>query len=125
MRIFLILLLSVAMAGCDLNPFNAGCRNIDSYYALCQVDDQSTYLIMRSGEQPEGGGVLEGSIERIGWNDRYILAWRNATFRGDPDGWMKVDIQSHKIIGPISDREALKLLVNNPPRDAASVWKDL
>lgn len=117
--------LTLVIVGCDLNPFNAGCKEIDSGYSLCRTDDQSTYLIMKSGEQPEGGGVLEGGVEQVGWHGRYIVAWRHATFRGDPDGWMTIDTKAQKISGPVNKVEAMALLANNPPKDAATVWVNL
>jgi len=80
---------------------------------------------MRSGEQPEGGGVLEGGVEKIGWNDQYIVALRHATFRGDPDGWMKIDVHTKQITGPISEGDAIMLLSNQHPRVAKVAWEDL
>lgn len=120
-----VLLLPFVLASCDLNPFNMGCKEIGSGYSLCQTDDQSAYLIMKSGGQPEGGGVLDGAIERIGWNARYIVAWRHATFRGDPDGWMKIDTNTRQIAGPISEGEVITLLGNKPPKDPRIAWKNL
>lgn len=113
------------VVGCDLNPFNVGCKQINPGYSLCRTDDQSTYLVMKSGEQPEGGGVLEGVVVQIGWNDRYIVAWRYATFRGDPDGWMLIDAATQQVTGPVSENEAMALLAKNFPKDAATAWADL
>jgi hypothetical protein len=40
---------------------------------------------------------------QIGWNEHYIIAKRHSIFRGDPDGWMIVNIHQQSIEGPFSD----------------------
>ena len=122
-RSVFLLFLFIA-SGCDLNLLNSGCRPINEKYSLCQNEDR-TYIIMQSSEQPEAGGVLEGQVLKIGWNDQYIVASRYSTFRGDPDGWMLIDIRIQKVVGPVGESAAKPLLGSAPLKDAATAWADL
>jgi hypothetical protein len=42
---------------------------------------------------------------QIGWNDRFILVDRKASFGGDKDGWMIIDTVSGTIVGPLTNDE--------------------
>lgn len=57
------------------------------------------------GRNNSGGGFLEGTVERIGWSDRFIIARRQSLSGGDPDGWMIIDLKMKTITGPFSDEE--------------------
>jgi hypothetical protein len=74
---------------------------------LEQWEDGNTYYLNKKGHKGSGsgGGLLDGTVQRIGWSQRYIVAKRYSTFRGDPDGWMVIDLQSGEITGPFSDAE--------------------
>ena len=50
-------------------------------------------------------GAIEGTVDRIGWSERYIAVKRRSLFRGDPDGWMIIDLKSKVIVGPLSDED--------------------
>jgi hypothetical protein len=62
----------------------------------------------------DAGGVLSGSIKRIGWNDGYIVAWRSPMIASDAAGWMVVDIQTNVIRGPMSDAALTEFQAAHP-----------
>ncbi len=84
-----------------------------------------------SGRNPAdpagGGGVLEGTVERIGWTRERIVARRHSNFRGDPDGWMIVDVRCQTVAGPLSDSafSASPDLSSIPIFSADSAWRRL
>ena len=90
MRIACAALLFI-LSGCDQDPFHQRERVILTGYQLEQSEDSRLFYLVREGAKDNGGGVLDGTLKRIGWNGRYILAERKATFGGDKDGWMIVD----------------------------------
>lgn len=108
-RVALVVVACVMLSGCDIDPFNAGCRDIaDTGYALCVWEDDKTYYLAAAGERVAGGGVLEGTVQSIGWNTNVIVASRHATFGGDPDGLMVVDLKSNALSGPFDAKEILR-----------------
>jgi hypothetical protein len=102
----IVLLLTTALlAGCvDQDPLGLSSRGITNGYELERFEGTLYYLVDETGLE-NGSGVLDGSVERLGWNDRYIVAWRRADSGGDPNGWMVVDAQERNVSGPISDAE--------------------
>lgn len=129
MKIFLTLavLLVIALSGCDTDLFNSGCRAIgDSGYSLCRNDDGSTVFYLEPNHQaPSGGGVLDGTVQSIGWNDKVIVARRQSTFRGDADGLMVVDIPNKNVTGPIDQVLVMKRYPLIQLANASDAWKTL
>ena len=71
-------------------------------------------------------GIFDGTLDRIGWNGRYIAGWRTPVSSADRAGWMILDISDGRIEGPYSqsafdslrsDRPALRGIVTSPCRD--------
>ncbi len=104
MRVACAVLLLV-LVGCDQDPFHQRERAILADYELAQSEDSSLFYLVREGAQDNGGGVLDGTVVRIGWNGHYILAERKANFRGDKDGWMIIDTSTNRTTGPFTDAE--------------------
>jgi hypothetical protein len=119
--------LMIALSGCDTDFFNSGCRALgDSGYSLCRNDDGPTVFYLEPNHQaPSGGGVLDGTVESIGWSDKVIVASRRSTFRGDPDGLIVVDIVSKKIVGPIDPSVVTKMYPAIKLTKASDAWSGL
>jgi hypothetical protein len=100
-----VVVLIVALCGCDQDPFRLRERPVLAGYELQQWEDSKTFYLVRSGENDNGGGVLDGTVTQIGWNTRYIIAERKANFGGDKDGWMIIDTSTRTMSGPFSDRD--------------------
>jgi hypothetical protein len=48
-------------------------------------------------------GPMDGTITKLGWNRSYILAWRVAVDRSQPDGWMLLHLADDSLEPLISD----------------------
>jgi len=90
----------------DQDPFNLSQRKVDGPYFLERFENGNFYL-QKTGIS-QGGGCIEGIVEEIGWTNGFIFAKRYAMFRGDPDGWMIVDVRNQSIRGPLSEAEFRK-----------------
>jgi hypothetical protein len=124
-KILGLLFLVFVISGCF--PFGGQQRTIVGNYQLEQWEDFETYYLCKKGEEFSGGGLIEGTVKSLGWNSNYIVAKRYSTYRGDPDGWMIIDVKSGKISGPLNDadfaaRSELKSIQTFEP-DAA--WNKL
>jgi hypothetical protein len=122
----LVLVLAVSLYGCNVDLFNSGCRDIgQSGYSLCQDEGESLYYLQRRGEGISGGGVLEGTVQTIGWNSNVIIAGRQATFRGDPDGLMVLEVNSGRLAGPVDPDELARTYPSIEQQSAAVTWSAL
>jgi hypothetical protein len=117
--------LFLLLSACDQDPFRRREKPILNGFSLQQWEDSASYYLVRDADTNDsGGGVLEGVVKRIAWNERYILADREANFGGDRNGWMIVDTATGKITGPFTDaelndhHEVTRLRV----MDAAEAW---
>ena len=99
----LLPLLVLLISGCEQQHTIAG------DYRLEQFEDGKTYYLHKRGhdDSPEGGSIIGGIVLRLGWSSRYILAERHSIYRGDPDGWMIIDVQSGAMTGPFAYTEFL------------------
>ncbi|HEU0054742.1 MAG TPA: hypothetical protein VFQ39_16260, partial [Longimicrobium sp.] len=91
-------------------------------YSLEQWEDFRTYYLVTFG----GANALDDAVERIGWNDDYILVGRTS-LSDDKFGWIIVDVKKREMLGPFTDAE----LARRPeargihPIPAAEAWKRL
>jgi hypothetical protein len=80
---------------------------------------------VKRGETSASGGILDGTVQSIGWGDKVIVASRQSTFRGDPDGLMVVNLASKKIDGPIDPSEVAKMYPTIKLGKAWDAWSGL
>jgi hypothetical protein len=95
--------LLLVCSACDQDPFHQRERPVLAGYELQQWEDSKKFYLIKSGEKDNGGGVVDGTVTRIGWNGRYVVAERKANFGGDKDGWMIIDTSTGTVLGPFSD----------------------
>jgi hypothetical protein len=97
----LLVSFAVLLAGCEKQ------HRIVGDYRLEQFEDGQTYYLHKAGQDDstQGGSIIGGIVLRIGWSSRYILAERHSIYRGDPDGWMIIDVQTGKISGPFTESD--------------------
>ena len=118
-------LIALVATGCmDADPFGLSSRRIAGNYQLEQFESGKYYLL-KDGHKDSGGGYIDGTVLVIGWDADVIAAKRHANFRGDPDGWMIIDIRSDELKGPLSEEEFLKLYPNLKIYDPVIAWKKL
>lgn len=105
---YLPILFVLTLPACDSALLNSDCRSIGSSgYSLCRDQNGSVvFYVEPTGRAPSGGGILDGTVQWIGWNDRVIIADRKAIFGGDPDGLMVLDLASKNVAGPF-DRDSV------------------
>lgn len=109
-RIAVCIGLAIALAACDQDPFGLSHRRVSGDYYLQQWEDGQTYYLDDSDtESTSGGGVLDGTVEKIGWDNDYIVVKRNPMFAGDGEGWMVVDVRKKIVSGPYSKQFVDKL----------------
>jgi hypothetical protein len=92
------LLLVLSVLGCDQSQ-----RRVAGPYRLELFE--SKFYLEKAGSEKPGGGCIEGTVEQIGWTNGFIFAKRYSTYRGDPDGWMIIDVAKQSMVGPLSEAE--------------------
>lgn len=97
------LLVSVVVVSCGCDVITPKKAIVAGYYL--EKSNEKFYYLQWKGHEDEGAGLLEGTVEQIGWTDSTILVLRRACSGGDPDGWMVIDTVNHSVRGPISDAE--------------------
>ena len=118
------LLLPWAVA-CDQDPFGFSERRVAGDYRLNQFESGHYYLV--GGPQPDnGGGAIDGTVLRLGWDARYIVVQRQALAGGDT-AWMVVDVARRMVTGPFTERElrARPELARLQVVRADSAWRKL
>jgi hypothetical protein len=123
-RVLLAAFLLVTVVGCG------DTKSLPGNYKLERWEDGKTYYLLGPSKQFEdvdGGGLTGGVVVRLAWDGEMIGAERYATFRGDPDGWMIIDIKSGKISGPISkpDFDAICIKRHLEVKEASVAWHEL
>ena len=84
--------------GCDTSS-----KKLTGGYKLLRFDEGGLYYLVAPGKGFDGVGYLEGVIRQIAWDQNFILADVDKCYGGDVDGWYAVNVQSGKILGPLSD----------------------
>jgi hypothetical protein len=125
--LILCLLQISVLAGCTTDIFNSSCRKIaKSGYSLCRNSDgPQVFYLEPNHQEASGGGVLDGVVQTIGWDEKVIIASRKATFSGDPDGLMVVDLSNKKIYGPTTPSALAKMYPNIRLIKASDAWESL
>lgn len=103
-------------------------KSLPGSYKLERWEDNKTYYLL--GPSPldgKGGGLIGGTVLRLAWSDAVIGVERFSTFRGDPDGWMIIDIKSGKIYGPISksEFEIFRAKYQLQVKEVGQAWNEL
>jgi hypothetical protein len=124
-RILALLLASSLLVACvDQDPFGFSRRPVAGDFELEQFESGTYYLLHRDS-MLNGCGAIGGTVERIGWNERYIAAHRSGGCM-DGAGWMIVDTDGY-IAGPLDSAAyahdpRFRNIVTMPPEQA---WKRL
>jgi hypothetical protein len=121
-KFLLVFSLLLTMAGCS------DTKSLPRNYKLERWEDNKTYYLLGPSEtKAQGGGLIDGVVVRIAWSEEIILAERFSTFRGDPDGWMVVEIKTGKISGPISQAEfdEIRRRYRLKVQEASEAWSAL
>jgi len=115
----------IALASCNVD-LGLSCKKVAGSYCLEQWEDGETYYLRdKRGNPNAGGGAIDGVVRRIAWTSDLILVDRHALFRGDPDGWMVIDVRRRAMRGPVSEAEARSLFeqIRLRPKTASEAWR--
>lgn len=89
------------LVSCDQDPFGLAYRELPGEYYLHRWEDGKTYYLEDKDKMGIAGGIVDGTVEAIGWNRKFILVKRHSLFGGDADGWMLIDVENKEIKGPV------------------------
>lgn len=129
-HVLVSVLIGMLLSACDQDPFHQSERKISGDYYLQRWEDGKTYYIEarnRSEKSDQGGGVINGTVEKIGWSANYIFVKRRSTFQGDPNGWMLLSTRDTSIKGPYTDEAIAKMpeAIGMQFLDAGTAWQSL
>ena len=100
----LLLLLFTSFSGCmDVDIFGVNKKSITADYYLKRFEGKSGYRYYLEGKlnKTKGGGVFEGIILKIGWNDRFLVADVKKLASIDVSGWYVLEFTTGAITGPL------------------------
>ena len=120
MRWFAILIILVCATGCSPSQ-----RKVSGHYRLELFDENGKFYLEKAGIEEAGGGCIDGTVEEIGWTNGFIFARRHAISRGDPDGWMIIDVNKESITGPLSEAEFRAKYPSVQTLSPKAAWKRL
>ena len=115
---YLLLLLLLCVPGCNQSQ-----RTVAGPYHLVQFENK--FYLEKAGALETGGGCLEGTVEQISWTNGFIFAKRHSSYRGDPDGWMVIDIAKQSMVGPFSEADFRKKYPTVQTLSPEEAWKKL
>ena len=118
-----LVLAAVFLLGCEQQ------HKIVGDYRLEQFEDGKTYYLHKTGQDDsaQGGSVIGGTVLRIGWSSRYIVAEGHSIYRGDPDGLMIIDVQTGTMSGPFTETDFRARPESKDIKiyEASEAWKNL
>ncbi len=102
----LCLLLSIALLqGCvDSDPFGFNKKRITDNYTLLCFPESMRYTVEKKGSDMLGG-VFEGNVSRIGWDEKQLFVDVVKNYRGDRDGLYVLEFSNGFVRGPVSEAE--------------------
>jgi len=121
-RYAFLAMLALLVTACDST------KSLPGGYELEKWEDGTTFYLNTPGNTTKNGaGAIDGTVQHIAWNKEIIAAERCATFRGDPDGWMIINVKTKEITGPLSAAQfsELRSKANLQIKTAAEAWSGL
>lgn len=74
-------------------------------YYLEDLGESQRIIVVGKLGKDELGGVFEGHVMRIGWNNRHVLAYVKPHSAGDATGWYVLDVDTGATRGPLNTQE--------------------
>jgi hypothetical protein len=104
-------------------------EQIKGGYRLLQFESGLNYYLCKGNHcGGETRAVLDGSVKRLGWSDRYLVLMMNGP--AEP-GWRVVDLATDRVDGPLTDAAFERLRITRPEiaainvRSVQDAWKAL
>lgn len=93
--------ISVLLFGCDQDR-----RTLSGQYYLERlIEGGTSYYVIDPKSRGDVGGVFDGTVEEIGWNQDWILARIKRIYHGDVSGWYALNVKTKQITGPFQGME--------------------
>lgn len=98
--LILLVLLNLFVCGCGQSS-----TKLTHGYKLERFQENGKYYVVYPADEPTGGGVFDGTIEEIGWDQEWIVARVTRLASCDTNGWYALDLKTKRVIGPIQESE--------------------
>jgi hypothetical protein len=99
-RLSFSLFLISYLVGC-----NQSSQALADGYVLERFEENGKYYVFHLGDKSSGGGVFDGTIEKIGCKGDWILAQVERLSSNDTNGWYALNVKTRQLIGPIPSGE--------------------
>ena len=119
-----ITILALSIQGCvDFDLFGRSTKTVVGAYELKRWEDFKTYYLY--GPQKTPWGALDGTVDKIGWNEDFILVLQHDD--GNGGGWRIIDAESETIskVYELSESEEREELKGIAVFTAATAWEKL
>jgi hypothetical protein len=102
----IVILISLLLFGCDALS-DGPTKTIIRGYVLECFNENGKYYLFAPGELNNSSdqGVFEGTIDKIGWNQDWILAKVTKIYLGDKNGWYAINLTTKLITGPMQETD--------------------
>ena len=105
-KCFLVIASLVIVGLVAVRFFDPLSRRLAGGYRLNLFSESGEYYVDEPGVRlTRGGGVFDGTVEKVGWSDTLILARVTRIWGGDPNGWYVLDVETKIVRGPLTDQE--------------------
>jgi hypothetical protein len=116
------ILIGFLLCGCNQSQ-----KHIANGYHLERFDEGGTFFCVTAPGTPiNGGGVFDGTVQEIGWNNDWILARVTRLYHGDTNGWYSLNLKTAQIAGPIpaDDLKTNPIFLHIKTAPSATVFSD-
>ena len=90
-------LLSSLLLSCTEGPS----KKLVDRYRLERFSESGSYYVIDARNHSSGGGVFDGVVDEIGWNDDWILARVRRLYHGDSNGWYVLNVRTREVKGAL------------------------
>jgi hypothetical protein len=119
----------ILLVGCSVIAPSS--RQVAGAYSLTQWEDFKTYYLEEDGkgETMHGGGAIDGTVLRIGWNEGVIAVNRRPTIASAKSDWVLIDVAKRTVSDPMTEEAFLERQRTDPAlnsmtiHSAADAWK--
>ena len=119
----------IILSACDQDIFGLSCKALSGAYCLRRWESGAFYIdTSQSNSNPSfGGGVAGGIVQRVGWNNAYLIAYRQPIMSDERAGWIIIDVKSGRVTGPYSEDYGVHFAMRNDiqVKTSEEAWKTI
>ena len=102
MKNILLIVLLFGLSCCS------GSKIKNGYYVEMSEEGDPLYYVEKNGHDSPGG-VFDGVVKEIIWDRDEIIAKVKRLSSSDSSGWYKLDLNTGKVVGPMSEHDKYEL----------------